>query len=154
VITTAAVPGKKAPILITAEMANALHAGLGDRRYGRRARGQLRTDAARRNRRPSRHQHPGTVEFASSSVPFHASQMFGANVTAFLKLLIKEGELQRGSEDEIIRETLVTHGKKWYTARARAMGQPRFPPEEGSMTWELTNSICGSSCWPLSWASS
>ena len=50
VITTAAVPGKKAPILITARNGGAHGAGLGDRGYRRRARRQLRAHPARRDR--------------------------------------------------------------------------------------------------------
>ena len=46
VITTAAVPGKKAPVLITTEMASAMATGFRDCRHRRRARRQLRTDAA------------------------------------------------------------------------------------------------------------
>ena len=49
VITTAAVPGKKAPILITARDGGAHGARFGDRRHRRRARRQLRADAARRD---------------------------------------------------------------------------------------------------------
>ena len=47
VITTAAVPGKKAPILVTEEMVKGMAPGLGDRRPGRRARRQLRADEGR-----------------------------------------------------------------------------------------------------------
>jgi NAD(P) transhydrogenase subunit alpha len=46
----------------------------------------------------------------ASTAPFHASQMYGSNITAFLKLMVKNGELTVNREDEIIRETLVTHG--------------------------------------------
>jgi NAD(P) transhydrogenase subunit alpha len=45
-----------------------------------------------------------------STAPFHASQMYGSNIAAFLKLLVKNGELTMNREDEIVRETLVTHG--------------------------------------------
>ena len=41
--------------------------------------------------------------------PHDASQMFSSNLTAFLKLLVKDGQLVLNREDEIIRETLVTH---------------------------------------------
>ena len=51
VITTAAVPGRKRPVLITARHGGAHGAGLGDRGYRRRARRQLRTHAPRRDRR-------------------------------------------------------------------------------------------------------
>ena len=62
VITTAAVPGRKAPILITREMVGAHGARIGDRRYRRRARRQLRTDAARRGGRAQRRPHPRPAE--------------------------------------------------------------------------------------------
>jgi NAD(P) transhydrogenase subunit alpha len=52
-----------------------------------------------------------------SSVPYHSSQMYGANLTAFLKLLVKKGELAVDREDEIIRETLVTYGGEVVQAR-------------------------------------
>ncbi len=49
VITTAAVPGKKAPILVTGEMVEGMAPRLGDRRSGGRARRQLRADRAGRD---------------------------------------------------------------------------------------------------------
>jgi NAD(P) transhydrogenase subunit alpha len=47
-----------------------------------------------------------------SSVPYHASQMYAANVASFLKLLVNKGELALNLEDEIIRESLVCHNGK------------------------------------------
>jgi NAD(P) transhydrogenase subunit alpha len=47
-----------------------------------------------------------------SMVPRDASQMYASNVTAFLKHLAPKGVLNLNLEDEIIRETLVTHGGK------------------------------------------
>ena len=44
-----------------------------------------------------------------STVPFHASQMLSSNITAFLRLIVPEGNLAIDGSDEIIRETLVTH---------------------------------------------
>jgi NAD(P) transhydrogenase subunit alpha len=52
-----------------------------------------------------------------STTPYHASQMYGSNLTAFLKLMVKNGELTINREDEIIRETLVTHGGEVVNAR-------------------------------------
>jgi proton-translocating NAD(P)+ transhydrogenase subunit alpha len=46
----------------------------------------------------------------ASTVPYHASQMYARNLTAFLLLLVKEGKLQINTKDEIIRETLLTQG--------------------------------------------
>jgi H+-translocating NAD(P) transhydrogenase subunit alpha len=44
-----------------------------------------------------------------SMVPQHASQMFASNIAAFVKLLARDGTVAIDREDEIIRETLVTH---------------------------------------------
>jgi NAD(P) transhydrogenase subunit alpha len=46
----------------------------------------------------------------ASRVPYHASQMYARNLTAFLTHVIKDGKLQLNPEDEITRDTLVTHG--------------------------------------------
>jgi NAD(P) transhydrogenase subunit alpha len=116
VITTAAVPGQKAPILITGEMANAMPPG------------SVIVDMAAERGGNCELTHPGeTVIHRSvsilgplnlpSSVPYHASQMYGANLTAFLKLLVKKGDLAVDREDEIIRETLVTYGGEVVQAR-------------------------------------
>jgi NAD(P) transhydrogenase subunit alpha len=120
-ITTAAVPGKKAPILVTAAMAEAL------------AHGSVIVDlAAERGgncelTRPGEtvvHQGIhilGPVNMASDA-PFHASQMYSSNVTSFLKLLVsKEGALQVNREDEIIRETLVTSGGEVVQAHVKEL---------------------------------
>jgi NAD(P) transhydrogenase subunit alpha len=46
-----------------------------------------------------------------STIPYHASQMYAKNILTFLKFLLnKEGNLTLNREDEIVRETLVTHG--------------------------------------------
>lgn len=108
VITTAAVPGKKAPILITGEMAGAMCAG------------SVIVDIAAERGGNCELTRPGEtivhqgVTIAGpvnvpSMVPYHASQMLSANITAFLRLLLSEGTLNVNQEDEIIRETMVTH---------------------------------------------
>jgi NAD(P) transhydrogenase subunit alpha len=45
-----------------------------------------------------------------ATVPYHASQMYARNISAFLLHLIKDGSLNIDREDEITRETLVTQG--------------------------------------------
>ena len=55
----------------------------------------------------------------ASTVPFHASQMYARNVTAFLLHLVKDGKLRLNLEDEITRETLVTRGGEVVNARVR-----------------------------------
>jgi NAD(P) transhydrogenase subunit alpha len=109
VITTAAVPGKKAPILVTAEMASAMSPG------------SVIVDIAAERGGNCELTQPGETVVhqgisilgplnIASAVPFHASQMYGSNVASFLKLMVKNGELTMNRDDEIIRETLVTHG--------------------------------------------
>jgi NAD(P) transhydrogenase subunit alpha len=106
VITTAAVPGKKAPILVTAEMV----AGM--------APGSVIVDlAAERGgncelTRPDETiaVHGVTIVGRAnlpSDVPYHASQMFAKNVSTLLMHLLKDGKLQIDLTDEITRETLV-----------------------------------------------
>jgi NAD(P) transhydrogenase subunit alpha len=108
VITTAAVPGKKAPVLVTREM------------VARMAPGSVIVDiAAERGgncelTRPGETVEAGGVQILGplnlpSSIPYHASQMYAKNIATFLKYLIKDGKLALNLEDEIVRETLVTH---------------------------------------------
>jgi NAD(P) transhydrogenase subunit alpha len=54
-----------------------------------------------------------------ATVPFHASQMYAKNITTFLQLLIKDGQLRIDRDDEIVRETLVTHGGEVENAKVR-----------------------------------
>jgi NAD(P) transhydrogenase subunit alpha len=116
VITTAAVPGKKAPILVTAEMASAMMPG------------SVIVDIAAERGGNCELTRPGETVMHQgisilgplnlpSTAPYHASQMYGSNVAAFLKLMVKNGELTINREDEIIRETLVTHGGEVVNAR-------------------------------------
>jgi NAD(P) transhydrogenase subunit alpha len=107
VITTAAVPGKKAPVLVTREMA------------ARMAPGSVIVDiAAERGgncelTRPGEEVETGGVRVLGplnlpATIPYHASQMYAKNIATFLKYLVKEGRLNLDREDEIVRETLVT----------------------------------------------
>jgi NAD(P) transhydrogenase subunit alpha len=120
VITTAAVPGKKAPILVTAEMASAM------------APGSVIVDIAAERGGNCELTRPGeTVTHQgisilgplnlASTAAFHASQMYGSNIASFLKLMVKNGELTMNREDEIIRETLVTHGSEVVNARVNEL---------------------------------
>jgi NAD(P) transhydrogenase subunit alpha len=120
VITTAAVPGKKAPILITRAMVHAM------------APGSVIVDiAAERGgncelTRPGEQVVEGGVRILGpvnlpSDVPYHASQMYARNVATFLKYLLKNGELQVDANDEIVRETLVTHGGDVVHPRVREL---------------------------------
>jgi H+-translocating NAD(P) transhydrogenase subunit alpha len=122
VITTAAVPGRRAPILITAEMA------------ARMAPGSVIVDIAAERGGNCELTRPGETVVNNgvqilgplnlpSSIPYHASQMYAKNVATFLKHLIKDGQLNLNREDEIVKETLVTEGGAVVHARVlEAMG--------------------------------
>ena len=60
----------------------------------------------------------GTINLAST-VPYHASQMYAKNVTAFLVHLFKGGKPELNLEDEITRETLVTRNGEIVNKRVR-----------------------------------
>jgi NAD(P) transhydrogenase subunit alpha len=107
-ITTAAVPGKKAPILITAEMAGALAPGSVIVDIAAERGGNCELTRAGETVVHGGVSILGPVNIPSDA-PFHASQMYASNVTSFLKLMLaKDGTLNVNREDEIIRETLVT----------------------------------------------
>jgi NAD(P) transhydrogenase subunit alpha len=107
VISTAAVPGKKAPILITAEMVSSMTPGsvivdLAAERGGN-------CELTKPNH--SIVAHGVTIhgpENLAGTVPYHASQMYAKNISTFLLHLIKKGEVKIDLEDEITKETLLT----------------------------------------------
>ena len=107
VITTAAIPGKKAPILVTTKMVEGMDSGsvvidLAAERGGNCELTQADKTVV----------HNGVSIIGPTNlpatVPYHASQMYSKNITTFLLHLVKEGELNLDMEDEITRETLVT----------------------------------------------
>jgi len=55
----------------------------------------------------------------ASSVPYHASQMYARNITVFLLHLVKDGQLRLDTNDEIIRETLLTQSGEVVNKRVR-----------------------------------
>jgi NAD(P) transhydrogenase subunit alpha len=118
VITTAVVPGKKAPILVTADMVKGM------------AQGSVIFDLAAERGGNCELTRPGetVVEHGvtiigrinlASGVPYHASQMYSKNISAFLLLLMKDGNLQINLQDDIIRETLLTRGGEVVHGRVR-----------------------------------
>jgi NAD(P) transhydrogenase subunit alpha len=107
VITTAAVPGRKAPILITAGMAERMAPGsvIVDIAAEHGGNCELTEAGAVVERNGVRILGPTNLP---STIPFHASQMYAKNIASFLKYLVKDGQLVLDREDEIVRETLVT----------------------------------------------
>jgi NAD(P) transhydrogenase subunit alpha len=118
VITAAVIPGKKSPVLVTAEMVKGMAPGsvlvdLAAERGGNCELTQMGKTIV---------EHGVTIVGATnlaSSAPYHASQMYAKNITAFLLHLVKDGKLQLNMEDEITRETLVTRGGEVVNPRVR-----------------------------------
>jgi NAD(P) transhydrogenase subunit alpha len=108
VITTAAVPGKRAPILITKEMVHAMAPGsvIVDLAAERGGNCELTKFNETVVERGVTILGPGNL---ASSVPYHASQMYARNIVTFLKHLVKDGQLNIDTTDEITRETLITY---------------------------------------------
>ena len=123
VITTALIPGRQAPVLITDEMIAGMAAGavvvdLAAERGG--------------NVEPSL---PDQVVIAHdvtvlgptnlpASVPHHASQMYAKNVSTFLLHLLDDGKIRLNLDDEITQSTLVCHGGQVVHPRVRELLAP------------------------------
>jgi H+-translocating NAD(P) transhydrogenase subunit alpha len=118
VISAAVIPGKKPPILVTKEMVASMAPGsvivdLAGERGGN-------CELTRAGEIVVEHGVTiiGWLNLAST-VPYHASQMYARNVSAFLLNLVKDGKLQLNMDDEIIRETMLTRGGEVVNARVR-----------------------------------
>jgi NAD(P) transhydrogenase subunit alpha len=108
VITTALIPGKPAPLLITKEAVDGMR------------RGSVIVDIAAEAGGNCAATEPGRTVVKNgvtvigelnlpSTMPIHASQMYSRNLSSLLNHLIKDGELMLDFDDEITRETCVTH---------------------------------------------
>ena len=118
VITTAVIPGKKSPVLITREMVKGMAPGsvivdLAAERGGN-------CELTRPGQTVTEHGVViiGAINLASS-VPYHASQMYARNLTSFLTYLVKGGRLELNPQDEVVRETLLTQGGEIVNVRVR-----------------------------------
>ena len=108
VITTAAIPGRKAPVLVTGEMVHQM------------ALGSVIVDLAAETggncelSRPGENLDEGGVTIIGvknlpSSMPLHASFLYSRNIAEFLTVIVKEGEFAPDFDDEIVAGTCVTH---------------------------------------------
>jgi NAD(P) transhydrogenase subunit alpha len=118
VITTALVPGRKAPVLVTAAMVEGM------------APGSVVVDLAAEQGGNCELTQAGEVVVAHgvsvvgavnlpATVPQHASQMYARNVATFLQHLVKEGAVRLDADDQITRETLVTRDGQVVNPRVR-----------------------------------
>ena len=128
VITAAVIPGKKSPVLVTEEMVEGMAPGsvildLASERGGN-------CEITESGRTVVKHGVTiiGAINLASG-VPYHASMMYARNLTAFLTYLVKDQKLNLDMEDEIVRETLLTHAGEIVQPRVREFfGLPALAP--------------------------
>lgn len=108
VITTAAIPGRKAPVLVTAAMVAEM------------ARGAVLVDLAAESGGNCELSRPGEdvdadgvtvvgVRNLPSSMPLHASFLYSRNIAEFVLLVVRDGEVSLDFEDEIVSGSCVTH---------------------------------------------
>ena len=107
VITTAAIPGRKSPLLVTAEAVRSMQPGSVVIDLAAQRGGNCELTQADQRIIDSGVTILGPTNIASDAA-YHASLMFGNNVTKFLQNMVKAGQANINIEDEIVRETMVT----------------------------------------------
>jgi NAD(P) transhydrogenase subunit alpha len=119
IITTAQVPGRRAPLLITKEAVEGMK------------RGSIIIDLAGSTGGNCALSQPDAVlerngvtitapTNLAATVPVHASQLYSRNVTSFLSLLIKDGHLQVNMNDDVVGPSCVTHNGEIVNQRVAA----------------------------------
>ncbi|MBX6388635.1 MAG: NAD(P) transhydrogenase subunit alpha [Frankia sp.] len=127
VITTAQVPGRPAPVLVTADMVHAMAPGSVVVDLAAAAGGNCELS------RPDQETGAGGVTVLAptnlpATVPAHASQLYAKNLVNFLRLLLPDGALRLDLTDVVIADTLVTHGGEVVSPRVRELlGLPALP---------------------------
>jgi len=111
VITTASIPGKRAPILLTRAAVEGMRPGALVVDLAAETGGNCELTQAGTRREHHGVGILGPVNIASS-VPLHASQMYSRNVATFVNHVTKDGKLQLDFADEITKATCVTHDGK------------------------------------------
>jgi NAD(P) transhydrogenase subunit alpha len=121
VISTAMIPGKRAPVLITAAMVQQMRPGAVIVDLAADMGGNCELT------KPGEQVVAGGVTILgplnlAASLPNHASQMYSRNISSLLLHLVKDGKLEPDFEDEITRETCLTRGAKPSAQMAAAGG--------------------------------
>jgi len=118
VITTAAIPGRRAPILVTQEMVSRMRPG------------SVIVDLAADTGGNVEATKPGEIQVingvtvdgtrnVASTMPVHASQLFSRNVSALLLALVKDGALKLDLNDDIVKGACLTHRGEIIHPRAK-----------------------------------
>ncbi|PYQ41001.1 MAG: NAD(P)(+) transhydrogenase (Re/Si-specific) subunit alpha [Acidobacteria bacterium] len=118
VISAAVIPGKKSPVLITADMVKGMAPGSVIVDLAAERGGNCELTRMGETVKVKGVSIIGAINLASS-VPYHASQMYARNLMTFLTYMVKEGKPQLNMQDEIIRETMITSGGEIINSRVR-----------------------------------
>jgi NAD(P) transhydrogenase subunit alpha len=129
VITTAAIPGRPAPKLISAEMVRSMRPG------------SVIVDLAAETGGNAEVTKPGEVididgvkvigtTNLPSTMPYHASQMYSRNIASLLALLVtKDGKLNVDMKDEVVKGTVITHEGAIVHEPTRKVVEPSAAPQ-------------------------
>jgi NAD(P) transhydrogenase subunit alpha len=120
VITTAAVPGRRAPLLVTAEMVKGMRPGSVIVDLAAETGGNVELTEAGKDVDVGGVTIIGTRN-VPSTMPLHASQLYARNVANLLLHLVKDGSIVLDFEDEITKGSCVTHGGEIVNERAKQM---------------------------------
>jgi NAD(P) transhydrogenase subunit alpha len=127
VIAAAAVPGRKAPVLVTTEMLRGMRPG------------SVIVDLAAEQGGNCEASQPGSEVLAhgarviaplnlAATIPNHASQLYAKNLANFVQNMMRKGEIVVGSDDEIVRDSMLTRGGEIVAPRVReALGLAPLP---------------------------
>ena len=120
VITTAAIPGRKAPVLVTAEMVKGMRPGSVIVDLASETGGNVELTKAGEVLEVGGVYVDGTRN-VPSTIAVHASQLYSRNLSNLLLSFSKEGQVNLDFEDEVVKGSVVTHDGEIVNERARQM---------------------------------
>ncbi len=120
VITTAAIPGRKAPILVTADMVRRMRAGSVIVDLAAETGGNVELTRAGEIIQVGGVTIDGTRNLPST-MPVHASQLYSKNVSTLLLVLVKDGAVKLDFTDEIVKGACVTYNGEVVNPRAKEL---------------------------------
>jgi NAD(P) transhydrogenase subunit alpha len=121
IIATAQIPGKKAPLLIPKATVDAMKPGSVIIDLAASTGGNC--ELCRNDETVISSNGVSIVGDSNlpSTMPSDASKMFGKNVINFLKLMLKDGQILLNFEDDLVKETCITHNKELINSRVKEM---------------------------------
>ena len=129
IITTAQIPGKRAPLLITQQAVEAMKRGSAIVDLAGANGGNCELSAPNEVVN-----HNGVLIYAPTNlpaeIPVHASQLFSRNVTAFCNLLAKDGALNLNFDDDILSGSCIVHQGEIRNERVKTNYELRITKDE------------------------